>query len=169
MNDNQNFLIVTLEILINLRNHVFKHVGLRVKGLGLAATLMSACASQPEELQTSYTSNLRFQDWSCRNLATEAASVERRVSELHGSLKETAGNNQTRMAIGLILFSPALFFLEGGDSAEVAEFTRLKGERDAIDRVARLKGCSEVPHQAKPSGKQANIYQQLKELKKNER
>ena len=148
-----------------MSNHVFKRVGFRVMGLGLAATLMSACASQPEELQASYTSDLRFQDWSCRNLATEAASIERRVSELHGSLKETAGNDQTQMANGFILFWPALFFLEGGDGAEAAEFTRQKGERDAIDRVARFKGCSEVPHQAKPSGKQASIYQQLKELK----
>ena len=68
------------------------------------------------------------------------------------------------MAIGLILFWPALFFLEGGDGPQAAEFSRLIGERDAIDRVSRLKDCSSVPAMAQPSGKQADAYEKLKSL-----
>ena len=54
------------------------------------------------------------------------------------------------MAIGHILFWPALFFLEGGDGPQAAEFSRLMGERDAIDRVSRLKDCSSVPAMDSP-------------------
>jgi len=45
------------------------------------------------------------------------------------------------MGIGLVLFWPALFFLEGGDGPEAAEYTRLRGEVDAMRRVAVLKEC----------------------------
>jgi hypothetical protein len=45
------------------------------------------------------------------------------------------------MAIGLILFWPALFFLEGGDGPQAAEYARLRGEVDALERVAIVKKC----------------------------
>ena len=125
-------------------------------GIGIAAFLLSSCATQPEELQASYTSEVCYQDWACRNLASEATSIDKRISELHGQLKKKAGDDQAQMAIGLILFWPALFFLEGGDGPQAAEFSRLMGERDAIDRVSRLKDCSSVPAMAQPSGKQAD-------------
>ena len=115
-------------------------------------------------MQASYTSEVRYQDWACRNLASEATSIDKRITELHGQLKKKAGDDQAQMAIGLILFWPALFFLEGGDGPQAAEFSRLMGERDAIDRVSRLKDCSSVPAMAQPSGKQADAYEKLKSL-----
>jgi hypothetical protein len=138
----------------------------RIIGLGFTALLLSSCASQPEELQAGYTSDIRYQDWACRNLALEATSIDKRISELHGQLKKKAGDDQAQMAIGLILFWPALFFLEGGDGPQASEFSRLKGERDAIDRVSRFKDCSAVPVMPQPSGKQADVYEKLKSLKR---
>ena len=40
------------------------------------------------------------------------------------------------MAVGLLLFWPALFFLEGGDGPEAAEYARLKGQYEALRTVA---------------------------------
>lgn len=45
------------------------------------------------------------------------------------------------MAIGLVIFWPALFFLEGGDGPEAQEYARLRGERDALEQVAVQKSC----------------------------
>jgi hypothetical protein len=45
------------------------------------------------------------------------------------------------MAVGLVLFWPALFFLEGGDGPEAAEYACLKGEVDALEQVAIQKKC----------------------------
>lgn len=128
--------------------------------------LVTACASQPEELQASHTSDLRFQDWSCKQLAMEAETIDRKISMLYGQLKKKAGDDQAQMAVGLILFWPALFFLEGGDGPQAAEYTRLKGDREAIDRVARFKDCSIIVPIKEPSSKQEQVLNQLKELKK---
>ena len=45
------------------------------------------------------------------------------------------------MAIGLIIFWPALFFLEGGDGASAAEYSRLKGEFEALEQASIQKSC----------------------------
>ena len=45
------------------------------------------------------------------------------------------------MAIALILFFPALFFLEGGDDARAGEYARLKGESEAMQSVSVQKKC----------------------------
>ena len=47
-----------------------------------------------------------------------------------------------QMGVGLVLFWPTLFFLEGGDGAEAAEYARLKGERDALEQAYTQKKCS---------------------------
>ncbi len=46
------------------------------------------------------------------------------------------------MGIGLILFWPALFFLEGGDGAEAMEYARIKGEREAIEKRSIEQKCA---------------------------
>ena len=71
----------------------------------------------------------------------EAERVSARTMELYGSLKETADDDEVQMGVGLILFWPTLFFLEGGDDARVTEYSRLKGERAAIEKVSIKKKC----------------------------
>lgn len=45
------------------------------------------------------------------------------------------------MGVGLVLFWPTLFMLEGGDGPEAAEYARLKGEYEALRKVAIEKKC----------------------------
>lgn len=103
--------------------------------------ILSGCASQPEDISTQYVSTLQYKDYDCAQLTGEAARVSRRASELHGSLEKTANNDAAQMGVGLILFWPTLFFLEGGDGAQAQEYSRLKGERDAIEQVSVQKKC----------------------------
>ena len=88
----------------------------------------------------------------------EMRYVSQRATELYGALDKEAGNDTAQMTIGLILFWPALFFLEGGDDARAAEYSRLKGQREALERAAIQKQCDpamipkfEEPRQPEPA------------------
>lgn len=106
--------------------------------IGLIAT---GCASQPDKIATSYVSPLQYQNHSCEQIGGEYQRVSRRAGELQTSLKKTADNDAAQMGVGLILFWPTLFFLEGGDGPEAAEYARLKGERDALEQAQIQKNC----------------------------
>lgn len=123
----------------------------------LAALTVAACASSPDDMTASYVSPLQYQDYSCKQLGAESAIVERRVSELYGSLDKKASNDNAQMAAGLLLLWPTLFFLEGGDGGDASEYRRLKGEYDALEKASIRKNCGirfniqeVVPKKVKP-------------------
>jgi len=103
--------------------------------------MLSACASNPDKIQSTYVSPIQYSDYSCKQVSLEMANVSRRVSELYGSLDKEASADNAQMAVGLILFWPALFFLEGGDGPQASEYARLKGQREALETVAVQKNC----------------------------
>ena len=110
--------------------------------LAIAGSLaLSACASSPDKMTAMSVSTLSYESYDCDQIAAESQRVERRVSELYGQLKKTADNDSAQMAVGLILFWPTLFFLEGGDGPEAAEYRRLKGEYEALQKVSVQKKC----------------------------
>lgn len=86
-------------------------------------------------------SPLEYQQYDCDQIGAELRRVSRRTSELFGQLDDERSSDEAEMAIGLILFWPALFFLEGGDGAQAAEYGRLRGEVDALEQVAIMKKC----------------------------
>lgn len=106
-----------------------------------SAMFLVGCASQPEDIQTSYVSTMQYANYDCQQLAMESDRISRRVSELYGNLKKKADNDAVQMGVGLVLFWPTLFFLEGGDGPEAQEYARLKGDRDALEKVAVQRKC----------------------------
>ena len=106
-----------------------------------AASFLAACASQPNKIPAQSVSTLSYKDYDCDQLSMEADRVNRRVGELYSSLKKTADGDAVQMGVGLVLFWPALFFLEGGDGPEAQEYARMKGERQAIETVAIRRKC----------------------------
>jgi hypothetical protein len=121
--------------------------GGRVNNKRIIATMMSAsflvagCASSPDKIVAQSVSTLPYEQHNCKQIGAEVDRVTRRVSDLHGSLDKKASNDSAQMAVGMILFWPALLFLEGGDGPEAAEYSRLKGERDALEKIAIQKEC----------------------------
>ncbi len=107
-------------------------------GLGLLA---AGCATQPNKIAAVYVSSVQYQSYSCDQVQAEMERVSRRVNLLHASLKRTADADKAQMGVGLLLFWPTLFFLEGGDGPEAQEFARLKGEKEALEKVAIQKKC----------------------------
>lgn len=106
-----------------------------------AAVAITGCATHPDKIATSYASPVQYQSLDCAQVGAELERVSRRTNELYGSLKKTADNDTAQMTVGMILFWPTLFFLEGGDGPEATEYAKLKGERDALEKVAIQNKC----------------------------
>jgi len=73
--------------------------------------------------------------------------VSAKAAEVAGVQDDSATGDAVAMGVGLIVFWPALFFIEGGSSTE-AELGRLKGQMDALEAVSIKKGCG---HQVQPT------------------
>ncbi|OGT89133.1 MAG: metal ABC transporter ATP-binding protein [Gammaproteobacteria bacterium RIFOXYA12_FULL_61_12] len=113
-----------------------------VKTLVAAITLiLGACASQPEKMAASYVSPLKYKDYDCNQISMEMDQVSHKTVTLYQALKKKADNDSTQMGVGLVLFWPALFFLEGGDGPEAVEYSNLKGEFEALRKAASVKEC----------------------------
>jgi len=110
---------------------------------------MFGCASSPDSISTEYVSPLIYSDYTCDKLLVEEDRLSHKITALHASLDKTANNDAIQMGIGLILFWPALLFLEGGDGAQAVEYARLKGESEAIYDAQRNKNCPHPKMKAK--------------------
>lgn len=120
------------------------------------ALMVAGCASSPDKIQSSYVSPVQYKNHDCDQIGLELESVSRRATELQGRLQKTADNDSAQMAIGMILFWPALFFLEGGDGPEATEYARLKGERETLEKVAIQKKCDGLTLPAKSTPESAS-------------
>lgn len=118
-----------------------------------AAVLLVGCASASKDVASAYVSPMQYQSYDCDQLASESQRVQVRVNQLAGQLDEAAANDKAITGVGMILFWPALFAL-GGKKPQEAEYSRLKGEYDALQQSATLKKCVgvvaplQVPSQA---------------------
>jgi hypothetical protein len=136
-----------------------------------ALLLVTACATNPDNIGKQYVSDLQYQSYSCKQLEMEARRVNGRIGDVYQQAKKLANDDAIQMGIGLILFWPTLFFLEGGDGPAAMEYARLKGESEAIERSTIQKNCGLTkqnfipPKYKEPSGGQSYIFR-LKELKK---
>lgn len=108
-----------------------------------AAVVLAAvgCASSPNKIAAQYVSPMAYQGYDCDQIALEQNRIERRTGELYQSLKKEANADKWQMGVGLILFWPALFMLEGGGGPEASEYARLRGEYNALSEVSIMKKC----------------------------
>ena len=114
----------------------------RVSIAGLALGL-AACADSSDKIAASYVSPLTYQDYSCPQLSAELGRITARVAEVAGVQDEAASDDAVLMGVGIVLFWPSLFFLEG-DTGRESELGRLKGEMEAIEKTATRKNCAAV-------------------------
>jgi hypothetical protein len=105
------------------------------------AILLNACASSPDKMQAAYVSPMKYKDYDCDQIATEMEYVSQRTTRLHQKLKKENTADKWQMGVGLILFWPVLFALEGGDGPEAAEYSQLKGEFEALRTTSTQKKC----------------------------
>lgn len=102
---------------------------------------LAGCATASKDIAANYVSPMQFQAYDCSQLTIEMQRIQGRVNQIGGRLDEAASNDKAIMGVGMILFWPALFAL-GGTKQQEAEYSRLKGEYDAVEQSANAKKCS---------------------------
>lgn len=115
----------------------------------LAVAFVAGCASRSENIASAYVSPTLYSNLSCGQLREEATMVSSRAIAASGAQDKKAGNDAAVMAVGMIVFWPALLFTQG-DGAQAAEVARLKGEMEAIETASRRNGCGIVFNKTPP-------------------
>lgn len=101
---------------------------------------LGACANHTHEIPASYVSPLEYQGYSCKQISAEMARVTRKANQVAYEVNKNADNDSAAMGIGLILFWPSLFFIDG-NSPQAQEYAELKGRFDALEDAAIQKNC----------------------------
>lgn len=107
----------------------------------LSSMLLISCASNPNKISAAYVSPLKYQHYDCQQIATEMEHVSERTTKLRQQLEKERNADNWQMGVGLVLFWPTLFFLEGGDGPEAAEYAQLQGEFEALQDNSVSKKC----------------------------
>jgi hypothetical protein len=124
----------------SLRSAPALRQGLRIAGAMAAALALAGCAKSAASIDASYVSPLAYQAHNCDALAAEYATLKRRAAETFAKQDRVSGNDDVAMGVGLVLFWPALFFIDSSDHKH--EVARLKGEIQAVEDAANRKGCT---------------------------
>lgn len=107
----------------------------------LCVVLAAGCSTAAKDVAPTYASPLPYQNYSCEQIASESARLDKSANALGGRLDEAARHDRGIMVAGLLFFWPALFAL-GGTKEEEAEYARLRGEQQALAQTASAKGCT---------------------------
>jgi len=107
----------------------------------LLACFIAGCATHPDDIKPAYISPLQYQHYDCSQLALEAQRISQRIQELYFHLKKRADSDAFMMTAAWLVFWPSLFFIQG-DKADTAEYARLKGEYEAVQKAAIEKHCT---------------------------
>lgn len=112
--------------------------------LGLAMTLgLVGCASSSEDIAAQYVSPMQYSNYDCQQITAEQQRVSSRVAQLKGEVDSNATGDAVATTVGVILFWPALFFIDG-DGPEANEYARLMGEHEALQKASIEKKCGMV-------------------------
>jgi hypothetical protein len=108
--------------------------------LALLASSLIGCASHPDKIDAAYVSTLKYETYSCAQIALEIEAVERRTDDLYQALRRTRRADNWQAGVGILLL-PTLFALEGGDGVEASEYAFLKGDYAALNLASQQKQC----------------------------
>ncbi len=108
--------------------------------LALSSLIAVGCAKSASNVPAQYVSPVKYDNYSCRQVRKEMQGISSRASSLAGQVDDAATGDAVKMGVGLLIFWPTLLFLEG-DSPQAAEYGRLKGELDALEKAGIEKGC----------------------------
>lgn len=96
---------------------------------------VSACANMPtpsSQITGSYTSSLKYEEYSCQQLTAEINSLARRENQLVIA-QEQRVKSSTLQAIWLGFGT--------GDGIEASELANVRGEKEAVRSAIDAKGC----------------------------
>ena len=101
----------------------------------LSLAVIMGCAKSPESIAPSYISDVGYQSWQCQQLAEEDQRLAAALSTASAQQK----NARTNDTVGVLLIGLPVSSMSGDNIAP--EIARLKGEREAVNRAMKTKGC----------------------------
>jgi hypothetical protein len=104
------------------------------------ALILGGCATPPDKIEAAYVSPITYQEYTCDQIGQEAARVSDRAAQSLGVQQKKAQNDAVKVGVGIVLFWPALLFVDGKGANET-EVARLKGQMDALEQVSIQKNC----------------------------
>ena len=106
------------------------------------ALALAACSSSTENISASYVSPLKYDTYSCGQLGEEYARLQAKGREIFQEQDDKADNDAVAMGVGLVLFWPALFFINSSDLEH--QVASLKGDLEAVEVSSIKKNCSQL-------------------------
>lgn len=100
----------------------------------------TGCATNPSNISAKYVSPIAYQDWTCEQLVDEHKRLTSVVEKTVKDQKKNASTDAGLMAVGLIIFWPALIGLAATRNEKEA-VAQVKGEYEAVHEQMRMKGC----------------------------
>jgi len=101
-----------------------------------AVAFISSCAHSTDKLANTYVSPLTFKGLDCEQVSAEMARISNSAYLLGASVNKNKDKNRWAFGIG----GPALLFLSG-DTLEAVEYSKLRGEYEALEKVGIEKKC----------------------------
>ena len=88
---------------------------------------------------------MKYDTYSCSQLGEEYARLQAKGREIFQEQDDKADNDAIATGVGLVLFWPALFFMNSSDLEQ--QVASLKGDLEAVEVSAIKKNCSQIAMQ----------------------
>lgn len=109
--------------------------------VAVAATGCMNLATKPSEITGSYTSDLKYQDYTCSQLGIEVNSLARREDQLNTAQEQRRKSGKVQ----------AFWLGYGtGDGIEASELANVRGEKEAVRRAMDKKSCNSTGSRPAP-------------------
>lgn len=113
--------------------------------VALATLFLAGCASKSNNIEAAYVSPMKYNSYECSQMEQEYARVLQKSSSVNKDQDRISSNDAVATGVGVVLFWPALFFIDSDDRRE--EVAQLKGELDAIEQATIQKNCTDLNSQ----------------------
>ena len=100
----------------------------------------TGCATNPNNIPAKYVSPIGYQSWTCEQLTDEHNRLTAAVEAAVKQQKKNSDTDAGLMAVGLIIFWPALIGLAATNNNKDG-VANVKGEYEAVHEQMRMKGC----------------------------
>jgi len=125
--------------------------------VALAAALLSACNSYTSAIPALPVSVEPYEGKSCQQLAEALESVAARAETLRFQLDEEAAQDRRNAPAELLVFGTSWLLTQhlGQRKQREADYARLKGERNALQRVMTAQRCDAARAESATTGASA--------------
>lgn len=121
---------------MNLRRQFLETSSIKLISL-VGIVLLAGCAASPEDIAPIYTSGDQYLGWNCEKLLAEQKRIGVDLSTASAKQEETRSDD----IAGVILLAVPIGSMSNDEDLE-PKIARLKGERDALDRIMSAKNCT---------------------------